>query len=155
MEELFGRANALRQIEPFIDKPFIKVITGIRRSGKSSILLLLAKHLKQKRILSEQIIFINFEDMEYAELNTAPKLHRFIKAKMKTKKKYYIFLDEVQEVQNWEKAVNSLLQGKNADIYITGSNSKLLSSELSTYIAGRYVEFQIKPLSFAESMLSF
>jgi len=69
---------------------------------------------------------------------------------MKTKRKYYIFLDEIQEVQNWEKAVNSLLQGKNADIYITGSNSKLLSSELSTYIAGRYVEFQIKPLSFAE-----
>jgi uncharacterized protein len=150
MEKLFSRVNALKQIEPFIDKPFIKVITGIRRCGKSSILLLLANHLKEKKISSEQIIFINFEDMEYAELNTAPKLHKFIKAQMKTKKKYYIFLDEIQEVQNWEKAVNSLLQGKNADIYITGSNSKLLSSELSTYIAGRYVEFQIKPLSFEE-----
>jgi len=150
MEKLFSRANALKQIEPFIDKPFIKVITGIRRSGKSSILLLLAKHLKEKKILREQIIFINFEDMEYAELNIATKLYKYIKTQMKTKKKYYIFLDEIQEVQNWEKAVNSLLQGKNADIYITGSNSKLLSSELSTYIAGRYVEFQIKPLSFEE-----
>jgi predicted AAA+ superfamily ATPase len=149
-EKLFGRANAIKQLEPFIDKPFIKVITGIRRSGKSSILLLLAKRLKEKKILDEQIIFINFEDMEYEGLNTAQKLHEFIKAQMKAESKYYIFLDEIQEVQNWEKAVDSLLQGKNADIYITGSNSKLLSSELSTYIAGRYVEFQIKPLSFAE-----
>ncbi|MDR1812378.1 MAG: ATP-binding protein [Candidatus Fibromonas sp.] len=150
MENLFGRAGAIKQIEPFIDKPFIKVITGIRRCGKSSILLLLAKRLKKRRILEKQIIFINFENMEYAELNTAQRLYKFIKDKMKQRRKYYIFLDEIQEVQNWEKVVNSLLQGKNADIYITGSNSKLLSSELSTYIAGRYVEFQIKPLSFAE-----
>ena len=150
MENLFGRAGAIKQIEPFIDKPFIKVITGIRRCGKSSILLLLAEHLKKRKISEKRIIFINFENMEYAELNTAQKLYEFVKDKMKQKRKYYIFLDEIQEVQNWEKVVNSLLQGKKADIYITGSNSKLLSSELSTYIAGRYVEFQIKPLSFRE-----
>ena len=150
MENLFVRAGAIKQIEPFIDKPFIKVITGIRRCGKSSILLLLAEHLKKRKISEKRIIFINFENMEYAELNTAQKLYEFVKDKMKQKRKYYIFLDEIQEVQNWEKVVNSLLQGKNADIYITGSNSKLLSSELSTYIAGRYVEFQIKPLSFRE-----
>ncbi|MDR0516199.1 MAG: ATP-binding protein [Fibromonadaceae bacterium] len=150
MENLFGRASAIRQIEAFIDKPFIKVITGIRRCGKSSILLLLAKRLKKMGISNERLIFINFEDLDYAGLNDYKKLYAFIKGKMKTKMKYYVFLDEIQEVQNWEKTVNSLLQGKNADIYITGSNSKLLSSELSTYIAGRYVEFQIKPLSFAE-----
>jgi predicted AAA+ superfamily ATPase len=150
MENLFGRENAIRQIEAFIDKPFIKVITGIRRCGKSSILILLAKRLKKMGISNERIIFINFENLDYAELSDYKKLYAFIKGKMKAKKKYYVFLDEIQEVQNWEKAVNSLLQGKNADIYITGSNSKLLSSELSTYIAGRYVEFQIKTLSFAE-----
>jgi predicted AAA+ superfamily ATPase len=150
MENLFVRAGAIKQIEPFIDKPFIKVITGIRRCGKSSILLLLAEHLKKRKISEKRIIFINFENMEYSELHTAQKLYEFVKDKMKQKKKYYIFLDEIQEVQNWEKVVNSLLQGKNADIYITGSNSRLLSSELSTYIAGRYVEFQIKPLSFRE-----
>lgn len=149
MENLINRASAIKQIESFIDKPFIKVITGIRRAGKSSIMALLAEYLK-KRISSAQIIFINFENMEYAELDTAQKLHKFIKTKTKLKKKYYIFLDEIQEVQNWEKLVNSLLQSKNYDIYITGSNSKLLSSELSTYIAGRYIEFHIKPLSFAE-----
>ena len=150
MENLFSRINAIRQIEPFIDKPFIKVITGIRRCGKSSILLLLAKRLKKMGISNEQIIFINYENLDYADLDTYKKLYAFIKSKMKAKTKYYVFLDEIQEVENWEKAVNSLLQGKNADIYISGSNSKLLSSELSTYIAGRYVEFQIKTLSFAE-----
>jgi predicted AAA+ superfamily ATPase len=150
MENLFSRTNAIRQIEPFIDKPFIKVVTGIRRCGKSSILLLLAKRLKKMGVSNEQVIFINFENLDYAELNTYKKLYAFIKSKMKAKTKYYVFLDEIQEVESWEKTVNSLLQGKNADIYITGSNSKLLSSELSTYIAGRYVEIQIKPLSFAE-----
>jgi predicted AAA+ superfamily ATPase len=150
MKDLFNRTNAIKQIEPFIDKPFIKVITGIRRCGKSSILLLLAKRLKKMGVSNEQIIFINYENLDYAELNTYKKLYAFIKSKMKAKMKYYVFLDEIQEVENWEKMVNSLLQGKNADIYISGSNSKLLSSELSTYIAGRYVEFQIKTLSFAE-----
>jgi len=150
MENLFGRTSSIKQIEPFIDKPFIKVITGIRRSGKSSILLLLKERLKKRKVSEKRIIFINFENMEYAELNTDKKLYEFVKDKMKLKRKYYIFLDEIQEVKNWEKVVNSLFQGKNADLYITGSNSKLLSSELSTYIAGRYVEFQIKTLSFTE-----
>ena len=150
MDNLFGRADAVRQIEPFMGKPLIKVITGVRRCGKSSILLLLAKRLKEAGVSDDRVIFINFEDLDYAELGTGRELYAFIKGKMGAGERHYVFLDEVQEVQGWEKAVNSLLSLGGADIYITGSNSKLLSSELSTYIAGRYVEFQIKPLSFAE-----
>ncbi|MCL2101704.1 MAG: ATP-binding protein [Fibromonadales bacterium] len=142
--------SIVKQIEPFMGRPFVKVITGIRRSGKSSVLFLLMESLKEKKVSERQIIYINFENMEHEELNNDKKLHKFIKAQMKSEKKHYIFLDEIQEVQNWEKVINTLSLSKNTDIYITGSNSKLLSPDLLTYIAGRYVGFQIKPLSFAE-----
>ncbi|MDR3000903.1 MAG: ATP-binding protein [Fibromonadaceae bacterium] len=144
----FHNRSVVKQIEPFMDRPFIKVLSGVRRGGKSSVLFLLMERLKERQVSERQIIFISFESMEHAELNTAQKLHKFVKAQMKTDRKYYIFLDEVQDIQNWEKAINSLSQSKNADVYITGS--KQLSSEFLTYAAGRYVEFQIKPLSFAE-----
>ncbi|MDR0910018.1 MAG: ATP-binding protein [Spirochaetaceae bacterium] len=139
-----------KKIGAFAEKPFIKILSGIRRCGKSSVMRLLAEHFREKGIREEQIIFINFEDYDYAKLLDAPELHRYIKSRLGNYTRYYIFLDEIQEVAGWEKVLNSLLLDSRIDIYITGSNSRLLSSELSTYIAGRYVEFHINPLSFAE-----
>ena len=143
----------IEKIKPFIDKDIIKVLTGIRRSGKSVMLKLIMKELKQNGIDEEQFININFENLVNVELTTADKLHKYILKKAnKIKKKCYIFLDEIQEVKDWEKCINSLRVNEeyNFDIYITGSNAKLLSGELSSYLAGRYVEFVIYPFSFKE-----
>lgn len=143
-----------KQIIDFIDKTQIKVITGIRRSGKSTFLRLLKNELLNRKIKTEQIITINFESFNFSELTDATKLYQFVKEKIATPEKYYLLLDEIQEVTDWEKAINSFLVDFNVDIYITGSNSHLLSSELSTYLAGRYVEIPIFTLSFKE-YLSF
>jgi predicted AAA+ superfamily ATPase len=137
----------------YIDKPFIKVITGIRRSGKSVILMLLRDELLKRGIDEKNIICLNFESFDFSDIDTAERLHKFIKAKITNKKQCYILLDEIQEVESWEKAVNSFLVDFNADIYITGSNSRLLSSELATYLAGRYIEIHLYTLSFAEYLL--
>jgi hypothetical protein len=150
---MIKRELYLNQLRDFIDKPFIKVITGLRRSGKSSIIMMLRDELLSKGIGESNIIYINFESFEYSEVDTADKLYKFVKTKIDNKERYYILLDEIQEVTSWEKAVNSFLVDFNSDIYITGSNSRLLSSELATYLSGRYVEFKIHPLSFAESLL--
>lgn len=144
------RPGYLEEIKPFINKPQIKIITGIRRSGKSTILRLLKEELFAKGIKQEQIIAINFESFTYSELLEAPKLYQFIKAEIKTNQKYYLLLDEIQEVKEWEKAVNSFLVDFDVDIYLTGSNSHLLSSELATYLAGRYVEIPVYTLSYKE-----
>ena len=143
----------IEKIKPFIDKNIIKVLTGIRRSGKSVMLKLIMEELKQNKIDEKQFININFENLINRELTTADKLHEYIlKKASEIKKKCYIFLDEIQEVKNWEKCINSLRVNEeyDFDIYITGSNAKLLSGELSTYLAGRYVEFVIYPFSFKE-----
>ena len=143
----------IEKIKPFIDKDIIKVLTGIRRSGKSVMLKLIMEELKQNKIDEKQFININFENLINRELTTADKLHEYIlKKASEIKKKCYIFLDEIQEVKNWEKCINSLRVNEeyDFDIYITGSNAKLLSGELSTYLAGRYVEFVIYPFSFKE-----
>ena len=143
----------IEKIKPFIDKDIIKVLTGIRRSGKSVMLKLIMEELKQNGIDEKQFININFENLINRELTTADKLHKYIlKKASEIKKKCYIFLDEIQEVKDWEKCINSLRVNEeyNFDIYITGSNAKLLSGELSTYLAGRYVEFVIYPFSFKE-----
>ena len=143
----------IEKIKPFIDKDIIKVLTGIRRSGKSVMLKLIMEELKQNGIDEKQFININFENLINRELTTADKLHKYIlKKASEIKKKCYIFLDEIQEVKDWEKCINSLRVNEkyNFDIYITGSNAKLLSGELSTYLAGRYVEFIIYPFSFKE-----
>ena len=147
------RETYLRQLRDFIDKPFIKVITGLRRSGKSSMLKLLSDEFKIRGIKENNIIYINFESFEFSELDKADKLYKYIQAKLVNNERYYILLDEIQEVAGWEKAVNSLLVDFNADIFITGSNSRLLSSELATYLAGRYIEIHINTLSFAEYLL--
>lgn len=143
----------LKQIRPFIGKPFVKVLAGIRRSGKSSILTMVADELKNSGVAPKNIIHINFENLDFATLDTAEKLHGYLKERMTGEGLYYLLLDEIQEVEGWERAVNSLLASANADLYITGSNSRLLSSELSTYIAGRYVEIKVSTLSFAEYLL--
>ena len=143
----------IEKIKPFIDKDIIKVLTGIRRSGKSVMLKLIMEELKQNGINENQFININFENLINRELTTADKLHKYIlKKASEIKKKCYVFLDEIQEVKDWEKCINSLRVNEeyNFDIYITGSNAKLLSGELSTYLAGRYVEFVIYPFSFKE-----
>ncbi len=131
-------------------KPLVKVLTGIRRSGKSSILMMLRNEMQNSGILPEHILYINFENLDYSDIDTAQKLHSHLKKLMTGEGRYYILLDEIQEVKQWEKAVNSLLANTNTDLYITGSNSRLLSSELATYIAGRYVEIKINTLSFRE-----
>ena len=145
---MIERNTYLQQIVPFIDKPQVKIITGIRRSGKSFVLRLLLEELTNKGIKPKQVISVNFESFEYADLLNAKELYNYLKQQIKNKQRYYILLDEIQEVHEWEKVINSLLVDFNVDIYITGSNSHLLSSELATYLAGRYVEIPIYTLSY-------
>ena len=140
----------LQRIIPFIDKPFIKVITGLRRSGKSALLELIKEEILTKGINEDNIIYLNFESLSNNEYTNVLSLYNYVKTKLINNEKYYLFFDEIQEVNEWEKAVNSFLVDFNVDIYITGSNSHLLSSELATYITGRYVEFQIQTLNFNE-----
>ncbi|MCL2334077.1 MAG: ATP-binding protein [Candidatus Methanoplasma sp.] len=148
MEKLVEREVYTTQLKGFIDKPLIKVITGVRRCGKSGILNLIKQEI-MKTVDEDHIIFISFEDSDFDNIVSYKDLNQYIKEKMKDDKRYYIFLDEIQEVTGWEKAVNSL-RLKNTDIYITGSNSKLLSGELATLLAGRYVSFEARTLSFKE-----
>ena len=150
---MLKRDEYIKQIVPFIDKDVIKVLTGIRRSGKSVMLKLLMEELKNRGINENQFIYINFENLKYRNLKNYEKLYDFILNKVDDKyKSYYIFLDEIQEVEEWERCVNSLRVDEELrfDIYITGSNAKLLSGELSTYLAGRYIEFVVYPFSFKE-----
>ncbi|HQO32498.1 MAG TPA: ATP-binding protein [Chitinophagales bacterium] len=147
---MIARTTYLDQLREFIDKPQIKIITGIRRSGKSSTLLLLKNELLQKAVAIEQIVYVNLESFTFSELRTAEKLYMYIAEKIQKGRKTYLLLDEIQEVVQWEKAINSLQVDFDVDIYLTGSNSHLLSSELATYLAGRYVEIPVFTLSFAE-----
>jgi uncharacterized protein len=140
----------LDQLRDFIDKPFIKVLTGIRRCGKSGILTLLHNELLKRGVPGDNIIYMNFESFEFSEIDDADKLYKTVKSRITNGQKYYILLDEVQEVNSWEKAVNAFSVDFNSDIYITGSNSHLLSSDLATYLTGRYIEINVYPLSFAE-----
>jgi predicted AAA+ superfamily ATPase len=147
---MIGRELYLRQLLDFIDKPFIKVITGIRRSGKSSILAMLRDELVSRGVAEESILYINFESFELPDLNQAKKLYQHVKERIQPGKRSYILLDEIQEVESWEKAVDAISVDFNADLFITGSNSRMLSSELATYLAGRYVEIHVHTLSFQE-----
>lgn len=144
------RPTYINKIVPFIDKPQIKVITGIRRSGKSVVLQLIKEELIKRKVTEQQIININFESFNYSDLTQAQNLYEYVKNKIIDKQKYYLLLDEIQEVAMWEKAINSFMVDFNVDIYITGSNSHLLSSELATYLAGRYVEIPVYTLSYLE-----
>ena len=144
------RERYLKLIRPFYDQDLIKVLIGIRRSGKSVILTQIMDELKQKSIDSKHIIYMNFEDYDYEAYADPQKLNDYIKEKINDDEKYYIFFDEIQNVDKWERVVNSLRATKNTSIFITGSNSDLLSSDLATHIAGRYVSFKVTPFTFEE-----
>ena len=150
---MIRRDSYLNKLLEYIDKPYIKVITGIRRCGKSALLILLKEELVSRGVDQDQIIHLNFESLEISDTDNSVKLYKYIKERIKGKKRHYLLLDEIQEVESWEKAVNSFLLDFNADVYITGSNSRLLSSELATYLAGRYVEIHMFTLSFAECLI--
>ena len=148
---MIKRESYMARIRPFIDGDLIKVLTGIRRSGKSVMLELIKDELRARDVTEEQLVAFNFEDMRNAQLCTAEALHdELVRRAAPIKGKIYFFFDEIQEVERWERCVNSLRVEMDCDIYITGSNAKLLSGELATYLAGRYVEFIIYPFSFSE-----
>lgn len=152
MNNILIRKNYLDEIRGFYDSNLIKILVGIRRCGKSVILEQIKEELiKERKVKEDHIIFINFEFIEYEELLDYKKLNKYIKDRIKDEKIYYIFLDEIQNVDNFEKVVNSLRASiKNISIFLTGSNSKLLSDELSSVLSGRYVLFNINPLSYKE-----
>ena len=152
---MLSRSLYYEKIRPFINKPFIKVITGIRRCGKSTMMLLIQQLLTEEGVESKQIISINFESMQYYNLRTSLALYNHVSELLKTRKSpAYVFFDEIQIVEDWEEAVNSLFLDFQVDMYITGSNSKLLSSELSTLLTGRFIHLEMQVLSFRE-MLEF
>ena len=150
-DSMIKRELYMSRIRPFIGTELIKVITGIHRCGKSVMLELIKQELTESGVSQMQFISINFEDMSYSRLQTAQALHdEIIKKAAEIDGKVYLFFDEIQEVKGWEKCINSFRVSLDCDIYITGSNAKLLSGELATYLSGRYVEFLIYPLSFGE-----
>ncbi len=143
------RENYLKKIVDAKDTEFIKVITGVRRSGKSTLLMMFRDYLLNSGIINENIIYINFESAMYDNITNYKDLYSYVKDRIKDEK-VYLLLDEVQNVEFWEKAINSFKVDFNIDIYITGSNAYLLSSELSTLLSGRYIEIKMYPLSFKE-----
>lgn len=150
---MIKRELYMSRIRPFIGGELIKVMTGMRRSGKSVMLELIQHELLVSGVKPEQFISINFEDLRYTHLLTAKTLHdEIIRRTEDIDGKVYLFFDEIQEVKDWEKCINSFRIALDCDIYITGSNAKLLSGELATYLGGRYVEFVIYPFSFSEFM---
>ena len=146
------RENYLKRIRPFYDKDLIKVIIGIRRCGKSVILKQIINEIINLGINEENIIYVNFELSDYSDIKTFKDLDKYIKERIINDNKYYLFFDEIQYVEEWEKTVNSYKAkyGDNISIFITGSNSDLLSGELATLLSGRYVSFKIRPFTFKE-----
>ena len=144
------RKNYLDKLISWKDHDIIKVITGIRRCGKSTLLKQFQNYLTDNGVTEEQIISINFEDLEFEDLLDYRSLYKYVKNNLLPDKKMYVFLDEIQKVSNFEKAVDSLYIQKNVDVYITGSNAYMLSSDLSTLLSGRYIEISMLPLSFKE-----
>lgn len=147
---MIKREIYLSKIRPFYNSDLIKVIVGIRRSGKSTIMMQIMDELKNNKIPDKQIIYINFEYKEFSFIKNDDDLYKYIKSFIKNDSKYYIFLDEIQNVDKWEKVVNSFKAKEKYSIFITGSNSDLLSGELATHIAGRYVSFKVYPFTFSE-----
>ena len=147
---MINRPLYTKKIMAYTDTPFVKVLTGVRRCGKSTILKMIMEKLQNERgISADQIVSMRFDSMEYEDM-TAKQMFEAVKAKLSENKKTYVFLDEVQEIKGWEKVVNSLASDYDVDLYVTGSNSRMMSSEISTYLTGRYVSFRIFPLSFEE-----
>lgn len=147
------RERELNWLKEWKNRDVIKVITGVRRSGKSTIMYQYKNWLQENGVSEKQIIYLNFENLDTIELHESIALHKYIKEKTKEDLKYYLLFDEIQIVDKWEVAINSLNLDKKLDIVITGSNAKLLSSELATYLAGRYVSIIVYPFSLRESSL--
>ena len=147
------RKSYMDKILPFIDKPVIKVLTGVRRSGKSTLLRMLRDELTHRGIKEKQILFYRLDSLEYEDIKSSKELYKELKEHLYEGGKTYLFLDEIQEIESWEKVVNSLMTDFDVDIYVTGSNSQMMSSEISTHLTGRYVAFQIYPLRFSEYLL--
>ena len=147
---MIQRNEYLNLLKRFRDKDLIKVIIGLRRCGKSTLLELYREYLINDNVPIEQIISVNLEDLQYSFINTYMDLYNYICSKITNNKQYYIFIDEVQKINGFQKAVDSLYIKKNVDLYITGSNANLLSSELATLLAGRHIEIKMLPLSFKE-----
>ena len=132
------------KIMAYVDTPFVKILTGVRRCGKSTILKMIMERLKtQHNIPEERIVSCRYDSMEYEDM-TAKQMYTQLKERLSPDGKTYLFLDEVQEIKGWEKVVNSLASDFDVDLYVTGSNSRMMSSEISTYLTGRYVSFRIK-----------
>ncbi len=148
------RPDYINAIAPYIDTPLVKILAGVRRCGKSTILAMLQEELKSRGINAENIIARKYNEMEIDDGFSAKEMYDELKSAIAGKGRCYLFLDELQEIDGWEKAVNSLLEGADVDIYVTGSNSKLMSSEISTYLTGRYISIPVYTLSFKE-YLSF
>ena len=146
---MLKRQDYLKKLSSWKDKDFIKVVTGIRRCGKSTLFLLFIDYLKQEGIKDDHIIYLNLELPDY-NFNNYKELYDYIKNKIKDSNKYYVFLDELQNVAEFQKAIDGLYINKNIDLYITGSNAYLLSGELATLLSGRYIEINMLPLSFKE-----
>ena len=144
------RSDYINAIRPFIDAPLVKILTGIRRCGKSTIFEMLKDELLSRGIPEDHIIQKRYTEMDIPENITAKQMYDELLSAMEGKGRCYLLLDEIQEVSGWERAINSLLEGSNVDIYVTGSNSKLMSSEISTYLTGRYVSIPVYTLSFKE-----
>jgi predicted AAA+ superfamily ATPase len=145
------RQSYIGQIMPFSDMPLVKIITGVRRCGKSTIMLMLMAELKKKGIPESNIVRYNFDTLEWQGAG-AKRVFEIIKSRLIPDSRTYLFLDEIQEIEDWERLVNTFMEEAeyDVDIFVTGSNSKMMSSEISTYLTGRYVSFRIHPLSFAE-----
>ena len=151
---MIKRIEYLEELKKWKDKDLIKVVTGIRRCGKSTLLELFIEYLKEEKIDEEHIVSINLESLEY-NFSNYKDLYFYVVSKIKDDKKYHVFLDEIQNIEGFQKAVDSLYIKKNVDIYITGSNTFLLSGELATLLTGRYVEIKMLPLSFKEYVSAF
>mgnify|MGYP003156364783 FL=1 len=152
---MIERNEYLENLISFKDKNLIKVITGIRRCGKSTMFELYQSYLKENGVEEEQIITVNLEDGDYRGIRTSEKLYQYVESKLVKSNKNYVFLDEVQQVENFQEAVDWLYVKKNVDLYITGSNAFLLSGELATLLSGRYVEIKMLPLSFKEYISAY
>ena len=151
---MIERTEYLEQLKRFKDKDLIKVVTGIRRCGKSTLFELFVKYLKEIGVKDNQIIKINLEDIDFS-FSDYKELYDYVNKQIDSKNQYYVFLDEVQNVPEFQKAVDSLYIKKNVDVYITGSNAYLLSGELATLLSGRYIEIKMLPLSFKEYLSAF
>ena len=150
---MIDRPLYVDKIMAHVDTPFVKILTGVRRCGKSTILKMIMERLKTERNISEDLIIsCRFDSMEYEDM-TAKQIYTLLKEKLSPAGKTYLFLDEVQEIKGWEKIVNSLASDFDVDLYITGSNSRMMSSEIATYLTGRYVSFRIFTLSFGEYLM--